>query len=264
MNAFALILCSVVAGADPAVSITSPQQVFDLQSRLYQLDKSPHFVVSEDRTLLQTPLMGYEYPANPRTTWKFDGKYDLRIVPCPDTPGCFLAGFVQRESPVESQEVNENGFGSQEGFGRRSRAMGHQRDHHFAIYVDAANNILLDLERNNLISHLTDEEVGTVKANLAKIAQPYVDQLKDNPQDPFIASYITSLQDEFIVTPPVEIECDLIPLPDSGPKLKMSFRLTAGERKVGIGKHYYIANLLTTRLAIPASRYFAAETQEEK
>lgn len=263
MHTAALLICSMLVGADPEISITSPQQVFDLQSRLYQLEKSPHFVVSEDRAVLQSPRMSYEYPADPRTSWELEGKYDLRIVPCPDTPGCFIAGFVQRESPVQSQEVTENGFSRQEGFGRQSRVMGRQREHHFAIYVDAANNVLLDLEQNNLISHLTDEEVETVKANLAKIAQPYVDQLKDNPHDPFIASYITSLQDEFIVPPPVEIECDLIPLPDQGPKLNMRFRLTAGERKVAIGKYYYIADLLTTSLAIPAERYFA-KAKEEK
>ncbi|PQO39957.1 hypothetical protein [Blastopirellula marina] len=248
MNAAVLCLCAVIAGADARETITSPEALYALHDRLFEISGNRNITVIGDGAAVVSQQGGSS----------FEPKYQLMVVPCPGSPGCFVSGYVRSDRLPDAQgRVDWNSGG---GFGRNRPSSGAVI---FPIYVDLERNVLLDLERHKLILALTPEETAAVTANVRKIVETYVDRLVDDPANERLAGQVRWLRDEFVVPPPVKIACEITHYENSPAAVKLQVTLSAGERKTSFEAPLHVKELLISSLAVPAEQYFAAGKAEE-
>ncbi|PQO39959.1 hypothetical protein [Blastopirellula marina] len=271
MNAVALILCTMVAGADARETIPTSQKLFEVIDNTYAISKRP-LEISEDGIILQPVvnkvshnadgadrppyLLHYQQNASNYVA----GKYELKVIACPGAPNFLLAGYViQNDHILIGRQPDQP-----------TPRLLHQC---FSVLLDTDRNIVVPLDDPKLRLILQGEQIKSVQANCKQIWRDYLSAIdKQESGAPFYEEF-RDLRRQFITLPPLESDVSVSFLaeaaesPRAYPNLHdqnrrlvagMSVRMAiaADQRMNGFDGQIEMQRLLSTTIAQSASAYF--------
>ncbi|UUO06346.1 hypothetical protein M4951_23730 [Blastopirellula sp. J2-11] len=276
MNAIALVLCTVIAGADARETIPTTQKLAELIRNTYAVEKLKQIEFAADGASLQTkgtpnsdgsPSEDRSHPvmvsrSNQMLNY-IGGEFQLKLVPCPGHPNFLLAGYE-----AKSKEPYYIGH-----FNEPAKLLSHC----FCVLIDTDRNIVVPLDDSQQRLYLNDEQLKMVSKQCEAIWLNYLQQIeKQSSNDPFYAEYY-QLRRQFITLPPLGVVLNTYfspTMPNQGlvpysanhnqppvhvAGMRVQLQLSAEGRNIGYNGAIEIQRLLSTTIALPAAEYFKAK-----
>ncbi|TWT32780.1 hypothetical protein [Blastopirellula retiformator] len=265
MNAIALVLCSVIAGADARETIPSVKSLSALINRCYEIDKIGDVELVDDGAWLQATgaFNSRELPFGTRVAGYRQAllidKYQLCVIPCAEQPCTFLAGYVRFDD-----EKNQS---------KQQLAEIHRLSVRtaFCVLVDVDQNVVVKLDDRNAQLYLDDARHEALSSGMNAIWDAYLLQIESQTEGaPFVSEY-GAFRNQFVTPPPIKGIAQA--------RFTRRSRNGSDERFTGVfvsvtfaadgceathSETIDMCKLLRTSLAIPATQYFAAATNIEK
>lgn len=271
MNAVALILCTMFAGADARETIPTSQKLFEVIDNTYAITKRP-LEISEDGITLQPVLSKVNGDAEDSERRPYllhhqqnasnyvAGKYELKVIACPGAPNFLLAGYViQNDHILIGRQPDQP-----------TPRLLHQC---FSVLLDTDRNIVVPLDDPKLRLLLQGEQIKSVQANCNRIWRDYLAAIdKQESGAPFYEEF-RDLRRQFITLPPLEsdVEVTFYAEPSASPNLyenkqeqiqrrvagmAVRMAIAADQRMNGYNGQIEMPRLLSTTIAQSASAYF--------
>ncbi|PQO43743.1 hypothetical protein [Blastopirellula marina] len=234
MNALALLVCSVAlaAGQQPAAS---PQRLFETLDGVYKISANEKYRSEQGGVWLVDAWIDRA----PFEQWKY--AYQLRVVPVPQQPDCFLVGYVK--TGVNGNEARP------------------PIDCYFCALIDLRRGVTIPMShpRERVESPpLGEAEIAARDQWLLRLNDRFCRYFVESPNErERVRTSTMNLQD-----PDATVTC--IPVKEDGPNFKISYRFT-----IAVDKNRFememtsgVSRLLMTDLATPAVDYFAAQAKD--
>lgn len=268
MNAIALMLCSVIAGADAREKIPNVKELSALINRCYEIDKIGDVELVDDGAWLQVTgvpvasFNGRELPfgtriAGYRQALLID-KYQLCVIPCAEQPSTFLAGYVR--------------FDDEKNLSKQQLAEIHRLSVRtaFCVLVDVDQNVVIKLDNRDVRLYLDEARHQALSAGMNAIWDDYLLQIESQPEgSPFVYEY-NAFRNQFVTPPPIKgtAEARFTRSRNNNDErfagVFVSVTFAADGCEATHRETIDMCELLRTTVAIPATQYFAAATDTEK
>ncbi|EAQ76910.1 hypothetical protein DSM3645_11606 [Blastopirellula marina DSM 3645] len=230
MNAAALILCVVIAGADARETIPTAAKLSELLLRGAEKSTSADWeIIDNGATLVYRTKLAGEEP------WKVVAR--LRVVPCPEHPNLILAGYVV--PPSEDKRIE--GYVGPTGF---------------CGLIDVDRNLVAPITQTTLHCSIQGKPRLELSKQIEQLGQSYAELIAADPKKYGLNDFSEILKLQLIDPRPIKTTCEIIGFHWNQGSFDYRMWTFAEDHRMGASYTFSLRDLLASELAIPAKQYF--------